>query len=50
MLLILLIILAIIFIIWTLIAVIFSDFKIDDVHGAVIITIGVITYLLLQCY
>lgn len=52
MLLILFIILAITFVIWTLIAVIFSDFNIDDVHGAVIITIGIIAFinLLLQCY
>lgn len=53
MLLILFIILAITFVIGTLIEVIFSDFNIDDVHGAVLITIGVIALfinLLLQCY
>ena len=45
MLLILFIILAITFVIGTLIEVISSDFNIDDVHGAVIITIGVIAFI-----
>lgn len=45
MLLILFIILAITFVIGTLIEVIFSDFNIDDVHEAVIITIGVIAFI-----
>lgn len=45
MLLTLFIILAVIFTVWTLIEIIFNDFYISDVHGAVIITIGVITFI-----
>lgn len=45
MLLTLFIFLAITFVMWTLIEVIFSDFNINEVHGAVIITIGVIAFI-----